>query len=137
MILKKGSCSLSFEWGWFFSNGRWNLLSSSPAKVLGIYGGDDHNMSSLTLYVKGGEYVKVWPKFIFRNIRQSKKWKECGCITDVHHAEAHKKVQRIKKETKEDFKTFMHDASVYISSLCLWICLYHGKNACLKGIHFG
>ena len=38
-------------------------------------------------------------------------------MTEGYHAKAHKKVQRIKKEMKEIFKIFMHDASIYVFGL--------------------
>ena len=40
-------------------------------------------------------------------------------MIEVHYTEAHKKVQRIKKEIKENFKIFMHDAFIYIYAPCL------------------
>ena len=40
-------------------------------------------------------------------------------MIEIYHVEEHMKVQRIKKETKENFKIFMHDASIYIFALWL------------------
>ena len=39
-------------------------------------------------------------------------------MTEVHHAKAYKRVQKIKKETKENFTTFIHDTSIQILALC-------------------